>query len=116
MYPLKLEMDEDWAVVGGMPEIGNVLWIANGFCVVVTNHVGITNTFPECRSNVDEVYARLPARCADELLGMRIVYEVDVWCLFPNEVVNKESGGVVGQLIRGVIYAGNGVEIAHHGP
>ena len=116
MYPLKLEMDEDWAVVGGMPEIGNVLWIANGFCVVVTNHVGIMNALLECRSNVDEVYARLPARCADELLGMRIVYEVDVWCLFPNEVVNEESGGVVGQLISGVIYAGYGVEIAHHGP
>ena len=109
-------MDEDRAVVGGMPEIGDVLWVANGFCVVVANHAGIVDALPECRSNVDEVYARLTARRADELPGMRVVYEVDVWCLLPNEVVNEEASGIVGQLIRGIIYAGYGVEVTHHGP
>ena len=85
-------MDEDGAVVGGVPEVGDFLRVPDGCGVVVANHSSIKNVSSQSRSDIEEVDARLAARSADELLGMGVVDEVDVWCLLEDEVVNEETG------------------------
>ena len=101
----QVEMQEDGTVVGWMPEVGDVLRVADRSCIAVADDRNIADTFLQRWSGIEEIDARLATGSADELVGIGLVDKVDIRCLTKDIVVNEEASGVLGELIRSIVYA-----------
>ena len=99
-----------------MPEVGDVLRIANRCGIIIADNSCLADALSQSWGNVEEVNARIAACSADELTTMSVVDKIDVWRARENIIVDKETGGCIGQLVRGIVNARHSVEITHHSP
>ena len=103
-------------MVGRVPEVRDLLRVADGRSVVVRYDPVGHDAVEERPGAVHVVDAGTAARRGIEIVGMALVDHVDIRRLRQDIVVHQQPGIIFRVLIHPVVHAGAAVEVSHHHP
>ena len=110
------KVHNDGPMVRGVPEIGDVLRVADGSGILVGDDAVLDDAVQQRFRAIDIVDAGATACGGIEVVGMSLVHKVEVGGGRMDVVVHQQTGIILRIMIDPVVHPRTGVEIAHHHP
>ena len=113
---LLLEFHQYRTMVGRVPEIGNTMFVPIRCAVSIIQYRCVVYLLIKRWRHIDKVNALVASGRPKVLMWIKLMDEVQIRCLTSDIVVYQEHCRVLREFVHIVIYFGNRVKVAHHGP